>query len=74
VGISSHISTEKVAISIYFRGLLGLEALAKSIRSYGESMSAIAGGSSIEASGWSTQSCMACGNPNTNQRMRMIKI
>jgi len=67
-------STEKVAISVYFQGLLGLKASAKSIGSYGESKSAITGGSSIEASGWSAQSCMACGNPNTNQRMRMIKI
>ena len=40
----------------------------------GESKSVITGGSLIEASGWSTQSCMACGNPNTNQRTRMIKI
>jgi len=67
-------STEKVAISIYFQGLLGLEASAKSIGSYGKSKSVIAGGSLIEALGWSAQSCMACGNPNTNQRTRMIKI
>ena len=74
VGISSRTSTEKVAISIYFRGLLGFEASAKSVGSYGESKSVVAGGSSIEASGWSAQSCMACGNPNTDQRTRMIKI
>jgi len=67
-------STEKVVIGIYFRGLLGLEASAKSIRSYGESRLVIAGGSSIEALGRSAQSCTACGNPNTNQRTRMIKI
>src|SRR5882757_3757203 len=28
----------------------------------------------IEVSGQSMQSCMASGNPNTNQRMRMIKF
>jgi len=67
-------STKKVVISVYFWGLLGLEASAKSIGSYGESKSVITGGSSIKASGWSAQSCMACGNPNTNQRRRMIKI
>jgi len=67
-------STEKVVIGVYFQGLLGLEASAKSIRGYGESRSVIAGGSSIEASGRSVQSCTACGNLNTNQRTRMIKI